>query len=258
MPSLSILPALSMADLLAVALILGAWAVSGWAIEREDTARPSVSVIMVDYRREWMRQFVTRVPRLFDANVMSSLRQGTSFLASATMLAIGGVLAMIGNRDRLGSVAADLSLGQADPVVWEIKMILVLVFVTNAFLKFVWAHRLFGYCSIVMAAVPNDAADPRAERMAMKAAEINIRAAKGFNRGLRSIYFALGALGWLLGPMGLVAATVLASIVILRREYGSQSREVLIQGLAALEDRPAAAAEPRVAENPHAADAGRD
>lgn len=231
---MSILGVFSAFDMLAVALTLAAWWISGWLIERQDTPRPSVSVIMADYRREWMRQFVTRVPRLFDANVISSLRQGTSFLASATMLAIGGGLAMIGNRDRLGSVAADLAMGHVEPVVWEIKMILVLLFVTNAFLKFVWAHRLFGYCAIVMAAVPNDAADPRAVAVAQKAAEINIRAAKGFNRGLRAMYFALGTLGWLLGPAVLVFATLFATTVLLRREYGSQSREVLLEGLEAL------------------------
>ena len=228
-------PALSGLDLAAVFVLLATWWISGLVIEREGAAQLSVSVLMIEYRREWMRQFVTRVPRLFDANVISSLRQGTSFLASATMIAIGGGLALIGNRDRLGSVAADLSLGQTDPAVWEIKMILVLMFVANAFLKFLWAHRLFGYCAIVMAAVPNDGTDPRAMELAMKAAEINIRAAKGFNRALRSIYFALGALGWLLGPWTLLGATAVAAAVVLRREYGSQSREFLVEGLAALQ-----------------------
>jgi uncharacterized membrane protein len=33
---------------------------------------------------------------------------------------------------------------------------LVVAFLANALLKFIWAHRLFGYCSILMAAVPND------------------------------------------------------------------------------------------------------
>jgi uncharacterized membrane protein len=76
--------------------------------------------------------------------------------------------------------------------------------------------------------VPNDPEDPIAFHRAGQAAEINITAAKSFNRGLRSIYFALAALGWLLGPWGLLAGTVLATGVLLRREFASHSRKVIL------------------------------
>jgi uncharacterized membrane protein len=108
-------------------------------------------------------------------------------------------------------------------------MLPVILLLANALLKFVWAHRLFGYCSILMAAVPNDPADPLAFHRAGQAAEINITAAKSFNRGLRSIYFSLAALGWLLGPWGLILGTILSAAVLLRREFGSHSRTVLLR-----------------------------
>ena len=79
-----------------------------------------------------------------------------------------------------------------------------------------------------MAAVPNDHADPQAFPRAAQAAEINITAAKSFNRGLRSIYFALAALGWVLGPWALMATTLLACGVLLRREFASHSRAVML------------------------------
>jgi uncharacterized membrane protein len=109
-----------------------------------------------------------------------------------------------------------------------LRMLPVIGFLANALLKFVWAHRLFGYCSILMAAVPNDPADPLAFHRAGQAAEINITAARSFNRGLQSIYFALAALGWLLGPWWLVIGTVLATGILLRREFASHSREVML------------------------------
>ena len=62
---------------------------------------------------------------------------------------------------------------------------------------------------------------------AAQAAEVNITAARSFNRGLRSIYFALGALGWLLGPLALMITTLLAAGVMIRREFASHSREVM-------------------------------
>jgi uncharacterized membrane protein len=107
-------------------------------------------------------------------------------------------------------------------------MLPVIAFLANALLKFVWAHRLFGYCSILMAAVPNDPGDPLSFHRAGQAAEINITAAKSFNRGLWSIYYALAALGWLLGPWGLLAGTALATGILLRREFASHSREVIL------------------------------
>lgn len=221
------LGALTAPDFLAVLAVLALWAVSGWVIEHPPARRPSVSLIMQDYRRDWMRQFVTRQPRIFDATLIDSLRQGTAFFASASMIAIGGGVALIGNSDRLRGLAQDLTLA-ADTMQVELKIILALAFLANALLKFVWAHRLFGYCSILMAAVPNDAADPTATPRAAQAAEINITAAKNFNRGLRSIYYALAALGWLFGPAGLVLAGLASTTVLLRREFASQSRDVML------------------------------
>ena len=68
---------------------------------------------------------------------------------------------MIGNSAQLERITSDLSLS-VEGVVLEIKIILVIAFLANALLKFIWAHRLFGYCSILMAAVPNDPGDPLA------------------------------------------------------------------------------------------------
>jgi uncharacterized membrane protein len=215
------------ADLAALAAILAAWTGAGWLIEHPPAARPSVSHLMQDYRRDWMRTFVSRQPRIFDATLIDSLRQGTAFFASASMIAIGGGVALIGNTPTIARLAADLPV-ETSGIDLGLKMLLALGFLANALLKFVWAHRLFGYCSILMAAVPNDPSDPAALPRALQAAEINITAAKSFNRGLRSIYFALAALSWILGPWALVAATLATSAVLLRREFWSQSRQVML------------------------------
>jgi uncharacterized membrane protein len=142
------------------------------------------------------------------------------------MIAIGGGVAVIGNAAAVQRLADELPIGAGPDV--ALKMLPVIAFLANSLLKFVWAHRLFGYCSILMAAVPNDPADQLSFHRAGQAAEINITAAKSFNRGLRSIYFALAALGWLLGPWGLLAGTVLATGVLLRREFASHSRRVIL------------------------------
>jgi uncharacterized membrane protein len=215
-------------DLAAVAFLYVTWALVGWRIENPGAKRPSVSILMAEYRREWMRQMVTRNPRIFDSQTLATLRESTSFFASATMIAIGGVLASIANGERLMGLANQITLETDPAIVWEIKMLVVLTFLVNAFLKFVWSNRLFGYCAVLMAAVPNEATDPRCDPRAGKAATINISAARSFNRGLRSIYFAMGSAAWLLGPLALIGATVVTFAVLWRREFTSQSRAALL------------------------------
>lgn len=218
-----------LADAAALAILLAAWLGLGWLIENPPATRLSVSVAVQRYRREWMQQFLTRQPRIFDASIIDSLRQGTAFFASAAMIAIGGGVALIGNPGPLLGLTRDLA--QTGSVVeFQLRVLPVIGFLANALLKFVWAHRLFGYCSILMAAVPNDPADPMAQVRAAQAAEVNIHAAKNFNRGLRAIYFALGALGGLLGPVPLLVTTLAVSSVLARREFASQSRAVMLGG----------------------------
>ena len=217
----------STSDALAVALTLIAWAGIGWLIEHPPVSRLSVTVLMKEYRREWMRQFLTRQPRIFDASMIDSLRQGTAFFASASLIAIGGGIALIGNPAAIVGLAEDLTL-PADASGLQLRVLLVIMFLANAVLKFIWSNRLFGYCAIIMAAVPNDPSEPVAPHRAQQAAELNITAAKSFNRGLHSIYFALGSLGWLLGPYVLIATTLLTSAMLIRREFASESRKVML------------------------------
>jgi uncharacterized membrane protein len=217
----------SAADAAALAFLLGGWWGLGWLIEHPPARRPSVARLMADVRRDWMRAFVTRQPRIFDATVLDSLRQSTAFFASATMIALGGGVALMGDAERLAGFAADFTL-QASRAVLEVKLLVVLVLVANAFLKFVWANRLFGYCAILMASVPNDPEDPACYPRAAQAAEINITAARSFNRGLNSVYFAIAALAWLAGAWALAAAVALTLAVMVRREFASESRRVIL------------------------------
>ncbi|MCP1168755.1 DUF599 domain-containing protein [Limimaricola litoreus] len=227
MDTLARLTLLTPPDIAALGLLVLVYWGIGWRIEHPGR-RPSVTVLMAEYRREWMRGFVERDPRIFDAQIVASLRQGTSFFASTCLLAVGGVLALIGNVEPLQGVAEGLGGDTLPALLWQIKLVPVALLLTHAFLKFVWAQRIFGYCSVMMAAVPNDPADPRSLPRAMQAAELNIRAAWNFNRGLRAMYFALGAVAWLLGPWGLMAATLAVLWLVWSREFASVPRAVLL------------------------------
>jgi len=226
---------LPLPDLVAVALLFVTWLGIGWLTERPPAGRPSVSVLMVRFRREWMRQLVARDNRIFDGNILASLREGTAFFASACMIATGGLLALIGNGERLRGIVQEYELEAVAGTAWEMRLLVTMFFVVNAFLKFVWAHRLFGYCAIMMASVPNKPNHPAAEARAMQAADLNITAARSFNAGLRSVYYALASLTWLAGPWALLVGTGVVLFVTWRREFNSTSREVILRSLPAPE-----------------------
>lgn len=217
-------------DAAAVLFLLLAWQVCGWLIENPPTARPSVTVLMRGYRREWMAQVVSRDPRVFDTITMGSLRESTAFFASTTMIAIGGGVALIGNVEWLRNLAGQLDVSRSAIEAWDLKILLALALVARAFLSFVWSNRLHGYCAIMLAAIPNDPADPRSDQRVRQAGDLNIAAARHFGAGLRTVYFALGALGWLIGPWWLVATTLVAIWWVMMREFASLSRQVMAEG----------------------------
>ncbi len=185
--------AFTIVDAIAVGMVFLCWFGIRWLIEHPPATRPSVSVLMVQYRREWMAEMVTRNPRIFDGN------------------------------------AEDFGQGVSSNDVWVIKLLLSMLFLASAFLSFVWSHRLFGYCAVVMASVPNDVDDPTALSRAAKAAEINITAARSFNRALRAVYFGIAALAWLAGPWALLGAVSVTFLVLWRREFASASRRALLR-----------------------------
>ncbi len=215
-------------DALAVAALILAWLGSTAVIERTGVAKPSTHMLMETYRERWMVQMVTRTPRIFDSAVLGIMRQGATFFASSCMIAIGGCVALIGGADQITMFASDLANTPVAPkIVWEVKILLLMALLANGFLKFVWAVRLFGYCAIVMASTPNDPKDETAYPTAAKAAEIANHAARSFNRGMRSVYFTIAALTWLIGAIPLLAATIVTMILIYRREFSSRTRHAL-------------------------------
>ena len=220
---------LPLIDYIGLGFIVVAWFGLGWWIEHPSETFPSVTKLMSARNRDWLEVFVTRDPRIFDSQILANLRQGTAFFASTNIFAIGGVLALMGNTDPLRGVAEQVTAASTPVIFWQLKLGLVGLFLTNAFLKFVWAHRVFGYCSVLMASVPNDPADPCAYPRARQAAELNIRAAMNFNRGLRAMYFALGSLTWLLGGVAFVLGIIIVIWIVWTREFASVPRSILLK-----------------------------
>lgn len=214
-------------DAAALALLGLLWLGLGRLAEHPPVGHPSVTVLMAEVRRAWLREFLRRSNRIFDAQIVASLRQGTAFFASTALLAVGGVLALIGNVAPLAGLAEEIAREEVPPILWQIRLVPAALLLTHAFLKFAWANRVFGHASVMMAAVPEDAGDPAALPRAARAAELMNRAALNFSRGLRSLYFALASLAWVGGPLALALGAGLVTLFLARREFASVPRDVL-------------------------------
>lgn len=189
----------------------------------------SMTAVMGGYRRQWMMAMLRRDNRILDSQILGNLLTGASFFASTTIFAIGGLVALLGASDQATAVLAELPLvARTSPVLWDLKVLLLLGIMVFAFFKFSWGFRLFNHCSVLVGAVPPEIEPtPEAVALAEKAARINILASRHFNRGLRAYFFALAALTWFLHPVLLVVAATWVVIVLYRRDFHSRSLKIV-------------------------------
>jgi len=217
---------LSPLDLVALGFFVLAWAGYAAAVELTPHGRRSLNAKMDRFREIWLRRMVAREMRMVDMQIMASLQNGTAFFASTSLLAVGGALTLLRSTQEILSLVSELPF--AIPVshaLWEAKTVgLVLIFV-YAFFKFAWSYRLFNYVAILMGAMPPvDQKDtPEAEAHVLRTARLFQAAGRHFNRGQRGFFFALGYLGWFIGPWVLIAATAATVVVMWRRQFASNS-----------------------------------
>jgi uncharacterized membrane protein len=217
------------ADLAALALYAASWGLIELLVRPRKGPAVSTGEIMARWRHAWFEAVAQRDNRILDGQLLASMRSGTALYVSGSLIALGGAIAMIGQADQVASVATDLAAGAAAPrQAWTLKLLLMIAVLAAAFLHFVWAHRVFGYCSVMLGAIPTDGSE-EALRVAARAARLNVRAARSFNKGLRAVYLALTALAWLLGPLALALATMVTFWVLYRREFLSGTRAALLE-----------------------------
>ncbi len=217
-------------DLLALAFFVAAWAGYALTVEWTPHGRGGLSGGMDRYREVWMRQMLARDMRMVDMQVMSSLQNGTAFFASTSLIAVGGALSLLRSTDEILSVIAALPFGlQASRGLWEAKTMGLVVIFVYAFFMFAWSYRLFNYVAIRLGGTPPAAErdTPEAQAHVRRATKLFRSAGRHFNRGQRALFFALGYLGWFVGPWVLGASTLAVVIVLWRRQFVSEARRAL-------------------------------
>jgi uncharacterized membrane protein len=215
------------ADVLALIYFVAAWIGYSILVEFTTHGHQSLNAMMNAYRERWMQELLARDMRMVDAQVTAALQNGTAFFASTSLLAIGGVLAMFRSSEQVFSVVSWLPFGETPTQgQWEVKLLGLTVIFVYAFFKFAWSYRLYNYVAIMVGAAPpaKSKATRAAREFAHRTARICADAGRHFNRGQRAFFFALGYLGWFLGPLPFAISTTAIVIVMWRRQFRSQSR----------------------------------
>ncbi len=213
-------------DLVAPAFFLLCWI--GYAAVADGAlgAKRSLMQRMHEHRRLWMRRMLARDNRIGDMQVVNILAQSNAFFASTALLIIGGCLAILGSRDEALAILNEIPTVDAKPpLIWELKVMLLVGLFVYAFFKLTWSLRQFNYVAILIGAAPPPSAtlSPEALHYADSAAEVASRAAEHFNKALRTFYFGLAALSWFLQPFLFIVLTALVTLVVYRREFQSHT-----------------------------------
>jgi uncharacterized membrane protein len=215
-------------DYVALAFFIIAWFGYHAAVELSPAGQKSLNKLMNQYRYRWMEQMVVRENRIVDTTIMASLMNGTAFFASTSLIAIGGVLALLQSTDSVLPVFADLPFGPPPTrLAWDVKVVGLAVIFVYAFFKFAWSYRLFNYMAIIVGAVPVLRESSREEALAVarQAGAMNAVAGKHFNRGQRAFFFSLAYLGWFVSAYLFIGATAGVLLVMWRRQFLSDAHD---------------------------------
>ncbi len=206
-----------------------AWFVVGWVgysivVEWTPHGRDGLNARMNRYRELWMHRALGRDMRMVDMQIMASLQNGTAFFASTSLIALGGALALLRSTEEIMTVISGLPFGiQTTRTLWEAKTVGLVIIFAYAFFKFGWSYRLFNYVVIMLGAMPFASEKDTAEAAThvVRTARLFKSAGRHFNRGQRAIFFALGYLGWFIGPVALILTTGAVLVAMWRRQFAS-------------------------------------
>ena len=227
-----VLALLPWTDWASVAVFFAGWYGYAWFARHRALTQPSILASTNRIRRDWMLQTTYRDVRVVDGVVIQNLSTSPSFFASTTILIIGGLLAVLGTSDKATELVRELPFAARTSVlIFDLKLILLLVVFVSAFFRFTWSLRQYTFGALMIGAAPE--ASAFAERglsrdaFADRAGRVMGLAAEAFNDGLRAYYFSFAAIGWFFSPLIFVVATIGVIYVLYQREFKSETLDAL-------------------------------
>jgi uncharacterized membrane protein len=158
---------------------------------------------------------------------VQTLRNSTmaaTFLASTAVLMIIGVLTLSGQGQKLEAAWHALNMvGAINPVVWMVKLVLLLLDLFVAFFSFSMAIRIYNHVGFLIN-VPLSL-NHRMITSAHVATHLN-RAGRFYSLGMRAYYFLVPLVFWLFGPHFMLVSTVGLLLVLYRIDRAPKIMEL--------------------------------
>ncbi len=201
------------------------WAGYSMIADYLSRSRDSLLGIINEHRVNWMRQMLRRENRMVDSTLIGNLSRSISFFASTTIFIVLGLFTLLKNREDASGILTHIPYAQpTTPILWEVKVFLLIIIFVYTFFKYTWSLRQYNYVCVLVGAAPlmvDKGAD--FEGYAKNTAKLISNASKHFNMGLRAYYFGLAALSWFINDWAFMLASTLVVAVLYRREFRSQA-----------------------------------
>jgi len=213
-------------DLIAFIIFIFCWL--GYSLFIHICKRKSDNLFgtMFEYRLKWMEESLDREDKSVDAITLGNLMRSVAFFASTSILIMAALIPLLTYGDNIQSFADKLPLISSSSVVmYELKILLLIIIFIYSFFKYTWALRQYNYASILILS-PVKTKKEKAIA-ANRNAKILANAARHFSMGIRSYYFGIAALSWFLNPYIFIAASLLVVLVNYRREFFSRVLDII-------------------------------
>lgn len=175
-------------------------------------------------RTAWVAHIMQSEARAILA--VQTLRNSTmvaTFLASTAVLLMVGTLNLVGQADHLSSVWHALNIfGPAAPVLWVVKVLLLLADFFVAFFSFAMSVRFFNHVGYHIALGEANASS--GVTVASVATMLN-RAGGYYTFGMRAYYVAVPLVFWLFGPHFLLLASMVLVFVLLHVDRAPRAEQ---------------------------------
>lgn len=210
-------------DLIAATLFISCWFGYGQVAALVARNRPSLISAIQSFRRAWIERMCTSDNHVADAALLGNLLRGALFFASTTVFILGGLAALLGIAPKVADMVSHLPYSpSADPRLAEFKVLTLILFYIYAFFKFTWSAWQYNVLSIMVGAMPaHGSAENLRPGFAEAATSVAALAGESYNAGIRSYYFSIALLAWVIHPVLCIAATLAITLVIYRREFHS-------------------------------------
>ena len=219
-------------DWAAVVAFFAGWVGYAWFARHRALTHPSILVSTNRIRRAWMLQATYREVRVFDGVVIQNLSTSPSFFASTTILIIGGLLAVLGTTEKASGLVREIPFAAlTSALVFDLKVVLLLVVFVYAFFRFTWSMRQYTFGALLLASAPEalvfEQQGLSREAFADRAGRVVGLAAETFNDGLRAYYLSFAAVGWFFSPLVFMLATAGVITILYQREFHSDVLDIL-------------------------------